>query len=77
MKIENIESARILIARRSTLLDVLDKSEKWDSGHFVFTEHCGDHPDRIAVSYFPELNVKMLELVRAEVEKIEAELKQM
>ena len=77
MKLDNIDRTRELIGKRSTLLDVLVKSEKWSNGHFVFTEHCGDHPDRIAVTYFPELEKKMLDLIREEVKTIEAELAEM
>ena len=77
MKLENIEDARILIARRSTLLDVLEKSQKWSNGHFEFTEHCGDRPDRISLSCFDELKEKMLELVNDELKVIEAKLTEM
>lgn len=77
MNIENIEDARILIAKRTTLLDVLEKSQKWGDGHFVFTEHCGDRPDRISILCFPELKEKMLDLICEEVKKIESELMEM
>ena len=74
MNLENIEEARILIAQRSTLLNVVDKSEKWESGHFEFAEHCGNAPNRISITCFPELKRKMLDAIREEIERIECKL---
>lgn len=77
MDIKNIEEARILTAQRSRLLDVVDKYEKWKSGHFEFTEDCGSHPDRISLTNFPDLKYKIKLSIQEEIRKIEAKLKEL
>ena len=75
MKIENIEKARILISHRDTLLDVLDKADKWSNGHFEFVEHCGNAPNKIKITCMDELDTKIFALIAAEKDNIENELK--
>jgi len=77
MKLENIETARLLISQRVTLKNVIDKAERWKNGHFEFTEHCSDYPERIRISYFPELTKKMIGLIQLEIERIEKELEKL
>ncbi len=77
MKLENLETARELISQRITLEDVIEKAESWKNGHFEFTEHCGSHPDRISITYFPELEEKMLVLIKEEIERIEKDLEKL
>ena len=77
MKLENIEEARILIAKRNNLLDVLDKSEKWNSAHFELVEHCGHAPGRIPLCNFQELFVVFLDAVRDNVKIIEERLEEL
>ena len=77
MKLENIEEARILIAKRNNLLDVLDKSEKWNSAHFELVEHCGSGPDRVPLCNFPELFVTFLDAVKMNIKIIEERLEEL
>ena len=77
MKLENIEKARVLIAQRNKLIDVLEKSEGWKSGHFEFAEHCGHAPDRISITCFPELQSKIMDVIREEVKRIECKLQEL
>lgn len=77
MKVENIETARELISSRSALIDVIDASERWKSGHFEFVEHCGEYPGRVRIPYLPELKEKMLGVIREEIEIIEKQLKEL
>ena len=77
MKLENIEEARILINKLNRLQDVIDKSERWKSGHFVFTEHFGDRPDRINIGNFDELQKRMFECIKDEIKIIEDRLKKL
>ena len=74
MNLENIELARQLIEKRGTLKSVMEKSELWKSGHFEFVEHCGSHPDRISVVYFPELTERIIGLIKREIDLIESQL---
>ena len=77
MKIENIEEARVLINKRNTLLDVIEKSGTWKSGHFEFVEHVGISPDKIKIMCLPELEEKMIALIREEVKKIDARIEKL
>ena len=77
MKLDNIEEARILIAQRNTLLDLLDKNDKWGSGHFEFVEHCGSHPDRISLPNSEEIKTSFIEIVTMNVKQIEERLKEL
>lgn len=77
MKLDKIDDARILINKRDTLLDVLAKHETWKDGHFELVEHCGSSPNKIRISYFPELEEKIIELVREEIKTIEKQLKEL
>ena len=74
MQIENIDKVRILISKRNTLLEVVEKFEKWKNGHFEFTEHCGEHPNRISIINYPEMEEKMIGIIRDEIAVIENEL---
>lgn len=74
MNIENIEKARVLIAKRDTLETVLEKASEWKSAHFDLVEHCGSYPDRVTMTCFPELQERMLALISEEKENIEKEL---
>ncbi len=77
MKLENVTRARILIAHRDELQKVIDRAEKWKAGHYEFVEHCSDHPNRIRLSYFPELTKKIHALVEEEIEMINKELEKL
>lgn len=77
MELTNIEKARELMNDRSVLLDVIEKSEKWPNGHFEFIEHCGNCPERICITYFPELEKRMIALIQKEVKLIEKELEKL
>lgn len=74
MNLANIELARELIEKRSTLKSVMEKSELWRNGHFEFVEHCGSHPDRISITCFPELSERIVGLIKREIDLIESQL---
>lgn len=77
MNIENIEKVKDLISKRYILLEVLNKFERWSNGHFEFVEHCGNAPNRISITYFPELTQNFIDLIKGDVELIEEELKEL
>ena len=77
MDLKNIEEARMLIVQRSRLLDVVDKCEEWKNGHFEFTEHYGNHPDRISLPDLPDLHYKIKLSIQEEIKKIEMKLKEL
>ena len=77
MKLENIELAEQLINKRNVLENVLKKHETWENGHFEFTEHFGNAPDRIRITYFPELEEKMMDCIKNEISNIDKQLEQL
>ena len=77
MKLENIELVEELINRRNVLEKVLKRHKTCENGHFEFTEHCGNAPDRISITYFPELTEKMIDCIKNEILNIDKELEQL
>ena len=77
MKLENIEEARILIAQRNTLLEVIDKADRWNNAHFELVEHCGSHPDRVSMTNFPDLFQCFLDDINIKIKRIEERLKEL
>lgn len=77
MKLENIELVEELINRRNVLEKVLKRHKTWEDGHFEFTEHCGNAPDRIRITYFPELTEKMIDCIKNEIFNIDKKLEQL
>ena len=77
MKLENIELVEQLINKRNVLENVLKKHETWENGHFEFTKHCGNTPDRISITYFPELTEKMIDCIKNEIFNIDKKLEQL
>lgn len=77
MKLENIELVEELINKRNVLENVLEKHKTWKNGHFEFTEHCGNAPDRISIVYFPELGEKMIDCIKNEILNIDKQLEQL
>ena len=77
MKIENIDEAYVLITSRNTLTNIVNKSVDWKHGHFELVEHCGNAPDRVSVTYFPELTNKIIKLIKDEIEIIDKKISEL
>lgn len=77
MKIENIKKAHTLIEIRETWKNILEKEQKWNSGHIEFVEDYGNNADTIRFPYNPQLQKKIMELIAKEVKNIEEQLKEL
>ena len=74
MKIENIDEVRRLISYRDKYLYILDRCERWKSGHFAFVEHCGNAPELIHLPFDKEVQDKLMQVIRDEISIIEEKL---
>lgn len=74
MKIGNIERARTLIGEREDLLEV-HKTMQGKSCHFMAVPHYGTDGFNNGVHLEPELNERFMQVVKARLQEIEEELK--
>lgn len=77
MKIENVDDVRRLISYRDKYLLILDRNERWKSGHFAFVEHSGNAPDLIHLPFDKDIQDKLMKVLMDEVVNIEEKLKKL